>query len=86
MWRTIKSIDGKAKTLADNEVININDTRSSSQKQLPNRFKKKFTISKLGKHMTKCETRSVEIYQEEINGYSNVIHYIHGHRCYQELP
>ena len=57
--RTIKAIDGKSPTKAENEAITFDDTQVSSPKQIANYFNRQFTTSKLGRHTSSRETRIV---------------------------
>ena len=47
LWRTIKAIDGKSTTTAENEAIVFNEKPTSSPKDIANKFNKQFTTSKL---------------------------------------
>ena len=57
LWRTIKAIDGKSPSNADNEAITFDEV--SSPKQIANFFNRQFTTSKLGRHTFSRETRIV---------------------------
>ena len=57
LWRTIKAIDVKSLTKAENEDITFDDTQVSSPKQIANYFNRQFIRSKLGRHTSSCETR-----------------------------
>ena len=59
LWRTIKAIDGKSTTTAENEAIFFNEKPTSSLKDIANKFNKQFTNSKLGIHSSSHETRYV---------------------------
>ena len=59
LWRTIKAIDGKSTTTAENEAIVFNEKPTSSPKDIANKFNKQFTTSKLGIHSSSHETRYV---------------------------
>ena len=59
LWRTIKSIDGRAKRQPDNEALFFNDKAISKPKLLANRFNQQFTTSKLGRHKSSKESRKV---------------------------
>ena len=59
LWRTIKAIDGKSLSKAENEAITFDDTQVSSPKQITNYFNRQFTTSNLGRHTSSRETRIV---------------------------
>ena len=59
LWRTIKAIDGKSPTKAENEAITFDDSQVSFPKQISNYFNRQFTTSKLGRHTSSRETRLV---------------------------
>ena len=59
LWRTIKAIDGKSTTTAENEAIVFNEKPTSSPKDIANKFNKQFTTSMLGIHSSSHETRYV---------------------------
>ena len=59
LWRTIKGIDGKSKTTAENEGITFTGRPHTSPKMIANSFNRQFTTSKLGKHSSSSRTRQV---------------------------
>ena len=59
LWITIKAIDGKSLPKAENEAITFDDSQVSPPKRIANYFKRQFTISKLGRHISSRETRLV---------------------------
>ena len=59
LWRTIKGIDGRAKSTTENKAISFNGISFSSSKQLVAKFNKQFNTSKLGRHSSSRETRLV---------------------------
>ena len=59
LCRTIKGVDGRAKRTAENEAISFNGISFSSSNQLAAKFNKQFNTSKLGRHSSSRETRSV---------------------------
>ena len=59
LWRTIKAIDGKSTPKAENEAITFDGCQVSSPNQIANYFKRQFTTSKLGRHISSRETRLV---------------------------
>ena len=57
LWRTLKAMDGKAPSSAENEAISPNGNQVSSPKDIANRFNQQFTTSKLGIHKSSRDTR-----------------------------
>ena len=57
LWRTIKAIDGRSTPKTENEVITLDGSQVTSQKQITNYFNRQFTTSKLGRHTSSRDTR-----------------------------
>ena len=59
LWRTIKAIDGRSTSKAENEAITFDGSQVTSPKQIANYFNRQFTTSKLGRHTSSRDTRLV---------------------------
>ena len=85
MRRTIKDIDGKANSSADNESINIRDTPNPSTESTSQHIQQTVHHIEGGQAYIITRDNNVEGYQEEINGYSDEIHYRTSHSWHQDL-
>ena len=57
LWRTLKAIDSKAPSSAENKAIFFNGYQVSSPTDIANTFNQQFTTSKLGIHKSSRDTR-----------------------------